>query len=68
MLVHDNFIRKAQRLAAGITQGVGSDAVLTSAQNRFTGNSYVLGDSALKQFRWQNSDRSAAEWQGYGTT
>ena len=37
-----------------------------SKRNRFTGNSYLLGDTALRQFRWLHANRSDEEWRGFG--
>jgi len=61
--VHDNTIRQTNGRAAGI---VGTGPVFTSKQNRFTDNHYALGDTTLKQFRWQNADRTDVEWRGFG--
>jgi hypothetical protein len=51
--------------AAGVTQNIGSNAVFTSQNNKFTGNIYDLGTSA-RYFRWMNSDRTTPDWKGYG--
>jgi parallel beta-helix repeat protein len=63
--VHDNRVVQPSGRAAGITQHVGSNAVFTSKNNRFTRNSYDIGSSG-RYFRWMNGDRSTPEWKGYG--
>jgi parallel beta-helix repeat protein len=61
--VHDNAIQQRSGVAAGI---LGSNPVFLSKRNRFTGNSYLLGDTALRQFRWLHANRSDEEWRGFG--
>jgi parallel beta-helix repeat protein len=63
--VHDNTVVQPTGLAAGIVQNVGSNAVYTSKNNRFTHNSYDLGPNT-RYFRWMNADRMTQEWKGYG--
>jgi len=63
--VHDNTVVQSTGRAAGVTQNIGSNAVFTSQNNKFTGNIYDLGTSA-RYFRWMNSDRTTPDWKGYG--
>jgi hypothetical protein len=63
--VHDNTVVQSTGRAAGVTQGIGSNAVFTSQNNRFTRNVYDLGSSA-RYFRWMNSDLTTVGWKGYG--
>jgi parallel beta-helix repeat protein len=63
--VHDNTVLQSTGRAAGVTQGIGSNAVFTSQNNRFTRNVYDLGSSA-RYFRWMNSDLTTVGWKGYG--
>jgi parallel beta-helix repeat protein len=61
--VHDNTIQQRSGLAAGI---LGSNPVFLSQGNRFTGNTYLLGDTGLRQFRWLHANRTDAEWRSFG--
>ncbi len=61
--VHDNTIQQRSGLAAGI---LGSNPVFLSQGNRFTGNRYLLGDTALRQFRWLHVNRTEQEWRSFG--
>ena len=63
--VHDNTVVQSTGRAAGVTQSIGSNAVFTSRNNKFTRNNYDLGTSA-RYFQWTNSDRTTSEWKGYG--
>jgi parallel beta-helix repeat protein len=61
--VHDNSVRQLTGYAAGVN---GAVAVFATQNNRFTDNHYVLGDTAIKQFRWSNADQTEQEWQSFG--
>jgi parallel beta-helix repeat protein len=63
--VHDNTVVQPTGRAAGVTQNIGSNAVFTSQNNKFSSNTYDLGASA-RYFRWMNSDRTTPEWKNYG--
>ena len=63
--VHNNTVVQSTGRAAGVTQSIGTNAVFTSRNNRFTANTYDLGSSA-KYFRWMNADLSTTQWKGYG--
>jgi hypothetical protein len=63
--VHDNTIVQPTGVAAGVIQGVGSNAVFTSQNNHFKIDSYDLG-TAARYFMWMNADRTTSEWKGYG--
>ncbi len=63
--VHHNTVVQATGRAAGITQSIGTNAVFTSRNNRFTANTYDLASTA-KYFRWMNADLSTTQWKSYG--
>ena len=61
--VHDNTISMTTG-RTGIVQNVGSSAVFTSWNNRFTNNHYTLSPAA--PFAWADGNRTEAQWKGYG--
>jgi len=63
--VHDNVVTQPTGRAAGAVQVVGSNAVFTKQNNRFTHNTYDLGANP-RYFRWMNGDCTTSEWKGYG--
>jgi parallel beta-helix repeat protein len=63
--VHDNTVVQSTGRAAGVTQFIGSNAVFTGQNNKFTRNNYDVGTSS-RYFYWMNSERTTSQWKGYG--
>jgi hypothetical protein len=53
-------------VAAGLAYDAGDVRIFSpEANNRFTGNSYVLGPNP-QPYAWMNGTRTRDEWQAYG--
>ena len=74
LYVHNNTITQTNRprttselsVGAGVaTDIVGNTAIFTSRNNRFTSNTYYLGQNPYP-FAWQFGARTEAQWKAYG--
>nr|MBA3710275.1 NPCBM/NEW2 domain-containing protein [Planctomycetota bacterium] len=69
--VHDNLVvqetvpASGYLSASGIVQDVGDTAVFTSRNNRWTNDTYYLGQNS-HPFAWMNDWRTDSEWRGFG--
>jgi hypothetical protein len=67
--VHDNNVTTHVNEGGGGRSGVvdtaGTDAYVSSANNRFQRNSYLLGTNA-SYFLWMGQDVNESAWRGYG--
>jgi parallel beta-helix repeat protein len=63
--VHDNTITPTTG-SVGVLQTSGTDAAFTSRNNRFDRNTYYLGASAARVFRWANGELTPTDWRARG--